>query len=199
MKRRKGIIFVISAPSGTGKSTLCRVLFKKVRGITFSISCTTRKPRRGEKNGREYFFVTEAKFKKMIKGREFAEWALVHGSYYGTPKSYLEKTVRSGKDILLDIDVVGAFNIKRHFPAAVMIFIVPPSFRELERRLKRRGQDTPENIRLRLANAKKELKLRNKYEYIVVNDEIPEAVKDLESIIRAERDKESEKHDLRIK
>ncbi|MFH1367721.1 MAG: guanylate kinase [Elusimicrobiota bacterium] len=187
--KRKGIIFVISAPSGTGKSTLCGYLFRKIANLKFSVSCTTRKPRRGERNGREYFFVSGKEFKNRIKEHKFAEWALVHGSYYGTLKSQLEKAVKAGRDILLDIDVVGALNIKMHFHEAVMIFIVPPSFHELKRRLVERGQDTPESVRLRLANAKDEIKYRNKYEYVVVNDKIPAAVKELESIIIAERDK----------
>ncbi len=124
-QNRKGIIFVISAPSGTGKTTLCRILLKKVRNLKFSVSCTTREPRRGEKNGRAYYFVSKPEFKRVIKQRGFAEWARVHGQYYGTPKDYLKRTVASGKDIVLDIDVVGALNIKRHFPEAVMIFIIP--------------------------------------------------------------------------
>lgn len=185
--KKKGIIFVISAPSGTGKSTICKSLFKRVSNLKFSVSCTTRKPRPGEKNGREYYFISEPEFKRRIKHKEFAEWARVHGGYYGTPKSYLEKSIRSGKDILLDIDVVGAMSIKKHFPEAVMIFIKPPTFTELKRRIMSRGTETPRSLRIRLSNAKKEMKYEKKYEHIIVNDKVAEAVKELEAVVNCHR------------
>jgi len=184
---RKGLLVVISAGSGAGKSTLCRLLLKRRRSLIFSISATTRLPRPGEKEGRDYFFVTEAAFKSMRRRGELLEWARVHrNDYYGTPRSYVERQRSSGRDVLLDIDVQGALQVKRRFPEAVLIFITTPTFKELERRLRARSSESQAQIRQRLSDARRELTFLNCYNYNVVNDRIPLALKRLEAILDAE-------------
>lgn len=183
----KGIIFVITAPSGAGKTTLYKKLFKKNKDLQFSVSCTTRAPRLGEKDKKDYFFISEKKFRKMIMKKEFVEWAKVHGYYYGTPKQWLKNKIKKGSDILLDIDVQGAKQLSKLFPEAVKIFIMPPSIKELEKRLIGRGKDGRDVIKKRLKNAVKELKYSNKCDFIVVNKDVNKALKDLETIILAEK------------
>ncbi len=182
----KGLIIVLSAPSGAGKSSLCRLMMERRKNITYSISCTTRPRRTGEKEGIDYFFVTEKQFRAKVKKKAFVEWARVHGHYYGTPKSYLRKVINSGRDIVLDIDVQGGSSIRKMYPEAVMVFIMTPSFRELERRLRARNQDTEAVIRFRLKNARKEVKELPRYDYLVVNDDLERAAGELDSIITAE-------------
>jgi guanylate kinase len=182
----KGLIIVVSAPSGAGKSTLCGELLKRFKNLRRSISCTTRAPRTGEKNKLDYFFVSREKFKKMVSKNQFAEWALVHGHCYGTPKYFLNKTVSSGKDVVLNIDVQGALKIKRKFPEAVMIFIEAPSLKILEQRLRKRKKDSEQTIRKRLKNARVELKYQPKFGYLVINKTVAQAVNELSSIIIAE-------------
>jgi guanylate kinase len=187
MKSRKGLLIVVSAGSGAGKSTLCRLLLKRRRNLVFSISATTRLPRPGEKEGKDYFFVTEAAFKAMRERRELAEWAKVHGlHYYGTPRAPLDRMRAQGKDVLLDIDVQGALQVKRRYPEAALIFITTPTFGDLERRLRSRSSETEAQIRQRLADARRELKYLGHYDYNVVNDRIPLALKRLEAILDAE-------------
>ncbi len=185
---------VVSAGSGAGKSTLCRMLLKRRKNLVFSISATTRLPRPGEKEGKDYFFVTEAAFKAMRARGELAEWAKVHGQdYYGTPKSYLERMLFKGKDVLLDIDVQGALQVKRRFPEAVLIFVTTPTFSEMERRLRSRSSESEAQIRQRLKDARHELKYKAFYDYNVVNDRIPLALKRLEAILDTESLKISQK------
>ncbi|MCL2334551.1 MAG: guanylate kinase [Endomicrobia bacterium] len=184
---KKGSIIVISAPSGAGKSSICDALVRSDSGMVNSVSCTTREPRNGEKNGTDYFFTAEKVFKSMIKGKKFAEWAKVHGNYYGTPKSFLEKTVKAGKNILLDIDVQGGINIKKQYPDACMIFIMTPDFKTLKERLIARNKDSRQTIKIRLENAKKELEFLGKYEYLVINDKLPEAVDAVRTIIKSQK------------
>jgi guanylate kinase len=185
--RRRGLLVVVSAGSGAGKSTLCRMLLERRKNLVFSISATTRLPRPGEKEGKDYFFITEAAFKAMRKRGELAEWAKVHGQdYYGTPKSFLERMLSRGKDVLLDIDVQGALQVKRRFPKAVLIFITTPTFAEMERRLRSRSSETEAQVRQRLADARHELKYKGFYDYNVVNDRIPLALKRLEAILDTE-------------
>lgn len=187
--RREGIIFILSAPSGAGKTTLYHGLRKLHPEIKLSVSCTTRARRKGEINGRDYRFIGAAEFERM-KGRgEFAEWASVHGNSYGTPRQPLDRSIDSGRDIFLDIDVQGARQIKDAYPRAVSIFLLPPSMRELRRRLSTRGTDGAEIIRRRLANAQDEIKERIHYDYYVVNREVREAVRVLSAIVKAERAK----------
>lgn len=183
---KKGLIIVISAPSGAGKSTLYKGLLRTVPDLVFSVSYTTRPPRRGEKNGKDYFFVSENDFKRMIKRKEFVEWAMVHDNYYGTSRSYIEKTIRSGKSIILEIDVQGGARIKRLYPDAVLIFVMTPTLKELERRLRNRKKDSETVIRKRLKNARHELKFMSCYDYLVINDRIPDALEELEAIISTE-------------
>lgn len=183
----RGIIFIISAPSGAGKTTLIKGLLKRFPGMALSVSYTTRLCRAGEVNGRDYRFVTPSRFLTMRSGRGFAEWAGVHGYLYGTPRAPLERAIRRGQDMLLDIDVQGARKIKRQYPAAVSIFVLPPSWRELEKRLALRGTDRKETIRKRLANARREIREILRYDYFIVNRDIRAALESLQAIVRAER------------
>ncbi|MDR2426132.1 MAG: guanylate kinase [Endomicrobium sp.] len=184
-KLQKGSIIVVSAPSGAGKTSICDAIIKEDKNTIYSISATTRLPRSHEKNGIEYFFVSETKFKTMIKEEKFAEWAKVHGNYYGTLKSFLDKTLKSGKNILLDIDVQGGINIKRQYPQACMIFIMAPDLKTIEKRLRYRNTDSDKVIKERIKNAKKELKSFPKYEYLVINDNFEKAVKSVSTIIKS--------------
>jgi guanylate kinase len=187
MKIRKGMIIIVSAPSGAGKTSIADAVIKNDKNIVYSISTTTRAPRKGERNGREYFFVDDKTFKTMIKQKKFAEWAQVHGHYYGTSEKSLEGTINKGKDILLDIDVQGALKIKKQYKSAVMIFIMTPSLKILKERLIKRNKDSMETIKIRLANAKKELSYMDKYDYLVLNDKLETSIKNVESVICAER------------
>ena len=196
--KRRGIIFILSAPSGAGKTTLYHGLRKAYPEIKLSVSCTTRARRKGEVNGQDYRFITVEQFEAMKSHGEFAEWASVHGNSYGTPRRPLDHSVQSGRDILLDIDVQGARQIKQVYPHAVSIFLLPPSLRELRRRLAARGTDGKEIIRRRLANAQDEIKERIYYDYYVVNREVNAAVRVLSSIVEAERSKVSRVTDWRI-
>lgn len=186
---RRGIIFILSAPSGAGKTTLITALRAKYPGIRMSVSCTTRTRRDGEVEGRHYRFLTPAQFAAMKVNDEFAEWARVHDHLYGTPRRPLDDCIAAGCDILLDIDVQGARKIKRAYPDAVSIFVLPPSLRELGRRLARRGTDDQGMIRRRLANARGEIRNIIDYDYYVVNREIKSAVRLLSAIVEAERAK----------
>ncbi|MCL2389106.1 MAG: guanylate kinase [Elusimicrobia bacterium] len=185
--KNKGNIIVVSAPSGAGKTTICDAVIKTQKNVVVSISVTTRAPRAGEKNGRDYIFTDVPKFKKMIKQNKFVEWAQVHGHYYGTLKETLTQAVGKGKDILLDIDVVGGINIKKLFKNACLIFIMPPSIKELEKRLKARAKDDISVIKQRLINAKREIAKSKIYDYCVINDNLQGAISAVESIIVAQR------------
>jgi guanylate kinase len=181
--RKGGQLFIISAPSGAGKSTLCKALLKRFGNIIFSISYTTRKPRPGEQDGIEYFFITQAEFEKGIKGGKWAEWAVVHENYYGTSTEYLDKELMSGKDILLEIDVQGARQILEKYPESITIFIMAPSFDELRNRLESRGADDPHVIERRMQNAKQEVAQKDLYRHIIVNDKLSRAQDEFLSII----------------
>ena len=187
--QREGIIFILSAPSGTGKTTLVKGLRAVYPDIRLSVSFTTRARRAGEIHGRDYYFVRSTKFAAMKAKGDFAEWATVHDFFYATPRRPLDQCVRDGQDILLDIDVQGARKIKRKYPRAVSIFLLPPSWRELQRRLARRGTDRKETIRRRLVNARGEIRKIIKYDYYVVNCEVKTSVELLKSIVEAERAK----------
>ncbi|MEK7871568.1 MAG: guanylate kinase [Nitrospirota bacterium] len=184
---KQGILFVVSAPSGTGKTTLCREMTIKLPNLTHSVSYTTRSPRSNEIDGREYFFVSETRFREMIERNEFAEWAEVHGNLYGTHNGHLLDIMNRGEDILLDIDSQGAIQMKKRFKDGVFIYILPPSFEVLKSRLTDRGSESTEEIRKRLKKAKEEIWNYREYYYIVVNDDFKKALNDLESIIIAER------------
>lgn len=185
--KRKGILYVISAPSGAGKSTLCRELLDIFTELRHSVSFTTRAPRVGEAKGRDYHFISRESFLRMIAAGEFAEWAEVHGNLYGTSLKTLQQSREYGIDLILDIDCQGAAQLKEKQVAGVNIFILPPSYAELRRRLEGRDSDPPEVIEERLSNAADEISQAGRYDYIVVNDVFSRAVEDLRSIIIAER------------
>lgn len=182
-----GNVFVVSAPSGAGKSTLVQRLVASVADLRFSISFTTRKPRPGEVDGRDYFFVDEARFDAMVREGGFVEWVEVYGHRYGTGRAWLEGQLASGVDILLDIETTGALNLRRAIPDAQMIFILPPSAAALEQRLRGRGKDPDEQVAIRLKHARHELELYHAYDYLVVNDDLETAYRAFESIIHATR------------
>jgi guanylate kinase len=185
--KRQGIIFIISAPSGAGKTTLIAGLRSVFPDLKLSISCTTRRQRNGEIHGRDYRFMTRQQFAAMKASGKFAEWARVHGFLYGTPRRPLDQSINGGRDILLDIDVQGARKIKRAYPGAVSIFLLPPSLHELKRRLALRGTEGTETMRRRLSNAQGEILQILKYDYYVVNRDVQRAVADLKAIVEAER------------
>ncbi|MBD3344678.1 MAG: guanylate kinase [Chitinivibrionales bacterium] len=185
----KGKIFVVSAPSGAGKTTLLNYLKAAIPNMVYSISATTRKPRAGEVDGIHYFFLSDEEFKKRIEDNEFAEWQVVHGNYYGTPKGFVDRVTGSGDHIIMDIDVYGKKKFDVVYPEAVGILILPPSLEVLERRLHKRGTDSEETISIRLNNARKEIEFaekEGKYEYTVHNDKLEDAQKKLIQIVTKE-------------
>jgi guanylate kinase len=190
MTKRKNNTFIISAPSGTGKSTLIELLITQLPQIFFSISHTTRPPRAGEKNGVEYYFVDNAEFEDMIRRDEFLEWAQVHGYYYGTSREMVRRAEEEGRDLLLDIDFQGAQAVRRQVPNAVSIFIMPPSLDVLKERLLRRQKDTLTQIQNRTMNAKTELQHYKEYEYVIINEDLGSAFENLASIVRSQRSKQ---------
>ncbi len=183
----KGLLVVVSGPSGAGKGTICKELLKNNSQIKVSISATTRLPRTGEEDGVNYFFINKDKFENMIDGDDFLEYAMVYDNYYGTPKEYVMNNLENGNDVLLEIDIVGALQIKERFEDAVFIFILPPSLEELKNRIIGRGTETLTDIEKRYGSAISEIKQVIKYDYAVVNDDVSRAVKDIEAIIRAEK------------
>jgi len=186
-KYGKGILFVISAPSGAGKTTLSRRLIEELPGLRFSVSYTTRPPRTNEREAEDYHFIPFDLFKKMIDGDEFLEWAEVLGNYYGTARIPLETLAIDGVDLILDIDTQGARKVKERVKQAVLIYLLPPSLKALEERLVKRGLDSPAQIRYRLAHAKEDIKEAAGFQYVIVNEKIEEALEILKSIITAER------------
>lgn len=184
---KKGKLFVITAPSGTGKTAIIDIIRKKVEGIGYSVSHTTRPPRRGEVNGVHYCFVAREDFEKMIEAHEFVEWAIVYDHLYGTPVSSVESTLSSGRDLLLDLDIQGAQEIKKQFPEATLIFILPPSLKILHERLKRRSAQDDTNIALRMEKAVEEIRKCRDYHFLIVNDDLKKAAGEVEAIIVAQR------------
>lgn len=184
---KRGLLFVVSAPSGAGKTSLCKEVVKYVPNIQHSISYTTRAARPKEVDGQDYHFVSADTFKRMIAEKDFIEWAIVHGNYYGTSKSDLNESLNNGADIILDIDSQGATQIKKRFTNGVFIYILPPSFEELKQRLTIRKGDSPDEIRRRLDMANEEAKDYNMYEYLIINDDFEHALERLKAIIIASR------------
>jgi guanylate kinase len=178
------MLFVITGPSGAGKSVLVRRVMENLESIEFSVSHTTREKRDEEIEGKDYYFISEKEFKEMIDENKLAEWAVVHGNYYGTSKKEIETKGPKG-DLLLDIDIQGAQKIKQKFKEAVFVFIMPPLFQELEKRLIARGQEDAASIKKRLEVARKEIKYYDQFDYVVINDELEKAVSELESIIES--------------
>jgi guanylate kinase len=184
---KKGLMIVLSSPSGGGKTTIAHRLLKRDKNIVRSVSCTTRKPRPGEKNGRDYFFVTSSRFKSMISHRDFLEWARVHRHFYGTPRKWVEEQLEKGKDVLFIIDVQGGKAIKRKSRRALLIFLKPPSFKVLKSRLEGRKSEDEAALRVRLKDAQWEIKEGRHYDYQVVNNRLQKAVSDVHRIIKKER------------
>ncbi len=186
---KKGQLFVITAPSGTGKTTIIDIIRKKIEGIGYSVSHTTRPPRTGEVNGVHYYFVTRKDFEKMIEAHEFVEWAVIYDHLYGTSMSSVESTLSSGKDLLLDLDIQGAQEIKKQFPEATLIFILPPSLEILHERLQGRSSQDDTSIGLRMGKAAEEIRKCRDYDYLVINDDLNQAAREVEAIIIAQRAK----------
>ncbi|NDI33474.1 guanylate kinase [Chengkuizengella sediminis] len=182
----KGLLIVLSGPSGVGKGTVCAALRRQKPELIYSISATTRQPRKGEVDGVNYFFKSKEEFQKMIQNNELLEWAEYVDNYYGTPIDFVKKTIDSGEDIILEIDVQGALKVKEKFPEAVYIFLVPPSIDELKNRIEGRGTESADIIKHRLTMAQEEIELLKHYDYAVVNDKIKNACAKVESIIVAE-------------
>jgi guanylate kinase len=186
-KRGSGLVFILSAPSGAGKTTLIRKVMEELLGLQFSVSYTTRPPRAGEQEGKDYHFVSSPHFLKMVERDEFLEWAEVLGNYYGTERPDLKKLGSEGKDLIMDIDIQGARKVLQEMSHAVSVFILPPSPEALRERLVGRGLDLPEVIQRRLTNAKKEIEEAHRYRYVILNEKLQEAVETLKAIILAER------------
>jgi guanylate kinase len=183
----RGILFVVSSPSGGGKGTLIQRVLKKVPDLSYSVSFTTRAPRSGEIDGREYFFVTPEKFEQLVVANEFLEWANVHGKLYGTSRQQVSLEISEGRDIILEVDVQGAASIRSLVSDAVSVFILPPSFEILRQRLIARGTDSPDELDVRLRNAPRELKDYKAFQYVIINDDADRAADQLAAIVYAER------------
>jgi guanylate kinase len=184
---RERLVVVVSAPSGAGKTSLCERVVAELPGLVHAVSFTTRPPRPHERDGRDYYFVDEQTFRRMVDQGEFLEWAKVHGHLYGTARSELEKHLAEGNDVVLDLDTQGAAQLKRIFPQGVFIFIVPPDLKMLEERLRRRETDSEEEIRRRLKKALDEIRHYKEYQYVIVNDILERAAAEMKAIITAER------------
>lgn len=183
----RGNLIILSAPSGSGKTSLAERVVPGLGNIRFSISHTTRKRREGERHGHEYFFVTVSEFKEMIDKDKFLEWAEVYGNFYGTSRQFVESQLESGCDVLLDVDIQGAFRVSEQKPEAVLVFVMPPSYSELEERLRGRGLDNDEVIRTRLKIARDEIKSYKKYDYVIINRDLDQSVLELKAVIMASR------------
>ena len=193
---RRGKTFIVSGPSGVGKSTVLRALFQGRDDLYFSVSATTRAPREGEVDGKDYHFISADRFRSMIEEDEFLEYAEYVSNFYGTPKKFVDEAMDAGKDVILDIEIQGAAQVNAKRPETVRIFIAPPSWEELERRLTARGTDTPEKIQKRLLRAKVELDSASGYDYFVINDTVEQAVEELRAILLAEHCRPAERMDL---
>ncbi len=191
----KGKAFIISGPSGVGKSTILHELFKRREKLYFSISATTRPPRAGEVDGVDYHFIQVERFRRMIGEDAFLEYAEFVGNFYGTPKRYVEDAMERGEDVILDIELQGAIQVHQKMPEAVRIFVLPPSISELERRLRTRGTETDDKIAGRLIRARTEFESAGSYDYIVINDDVEKAVRELDAILTAEHCRAGERSD----
>lgn len=187
MPKYKGHLFVISGPSGVGKGTLREKLFQQIPDLCYSVSVTTRKPRKNEQEGKDYFFVDQETFRKYIKENKFAEWALVHGDFKGTLLSTINKKLQQGEDLVLEIDVQGALQLKKKFPKGTFVFIAPPSWEKLEHRLRGRNTEEEKDLKKRLHDAHQEMKQIKNYDYLIVNNHIEKALEELKAIIISKR------------
>ncbi len=184
--KEKGILFILSGPSGVGKGTVRKALFEKDTELKYSISMTTRQMRQGEQEGIDYFYRSKDEFESMIENNQLLEFAQYVGNYYGTPRDYVEETLESGKDVFLEIEVQGALQVKKNFPEGVFIFLFPPSLDELKNRIVNRGTETEELVKNRLLAAREEIEMMDAYDYVVVNDKIETAVKKVQAIVQSE-------------
>ena len=190
--KHDGLIIVISAPSGAGKTTICREFQKSHPGVWFSVSLTTRTPRLGEKEGVDYFFIGQREFRMKVSGNELLEWAEVHGNYYGTPRSPVEERVGKGEDVFLEIDVQGGLQVRKKYPGnTLLIFLRPPSEKELKLRLEKRRTETEKTIESRLSRGQEEMQIGAGYDQVIINDRLPRALQELNSAITAEKQKRS--------
>ena len=197
IRKNRGILTVVSGFSGSGKGTIMKELMKKYAdSYALSISATTRNPRPGETNGVEYFFRTKEQFEQMIKEDALIEYAQFVGNYYGTPKAYVEEQLEAGKDVILEIEIQGALKVKEKFPDTLLLFVTPPSAGELERRLRGRGTETDEVIKSRLKRAVEEAEFMDRYDYILVNDDLETCVQEMHELIQAQRHKTSQNHEF---
>ncbi len=194
MQKFQGQLFVISGPSGVGKGTLRGKLFQHIPDLCYSVSLTTRKPRKNEQEGKDYFFVDEKIFKKYIKENKFAEWALVHGDYKGTLLSTIKEKINQGKDLILEIDVQGALKLKKKFSEGIYIFIAPPSWEKLEHRLRGRKTEEEKDLKKRLNDAQYEMKQIKHYDYLIVNNHFEKALEELKAVVISERCKIQERN-----
>jgi len=184
---KRGLLIVVSGPSGAGKGTICKGLLEKRNEVQVSVSATTREPRNGEVDGKNYFFKTKEEFKSMIEADNLMEYAQVYDNYYGTPKQFVIDKIESGNDILLEIDIQGALQVRKRYPEGIFVFILPPSMKELKHRIIGRGSETEESLEKRFSSAYEEIDFIKKYDYYIINDELNKAVDTLESIIDAEK------------
>lgn len=192
-KMSEGILFILSGPSGVGKGTVLDALLKEYDGVEYSVSATTRSPREGEVDGEDYFFISKDEFFEIKEKDQFIEYAKVHNNYYGTPKKYVDKSLAEGRDIILEIDIQGAKQVREKYPDSVFIFLVPPSFEELKKRLNKRDTEDNKSKNVRLKNAKKEIKKTDEYDYTIVNDRVKNAVEQIKEIIEKEKVKKKSK------
>jgi guanylate kinase len=192
----EGLVIVISGPSGAGKGTICKEIVKKKKDLIISVSATTRSPRNNEIEGKNYYFYTEEAFKEKIEKNDFLEYAQVYGNYYGTPKSKVIEEIKKGKNVILEIDIQGALQIKESYPKGIFIFVMPPSMEELKNRITSRGTDSREVILKRMECAYHELNYAFKYDYVIINDDLEEAVKVVDSILIAENHRAVRKKDI---
>ena len=189
MVKRKGLLLVVSGPTGAGKGTICKSILEKNDHIKLSISATTRKPRTGEVHGVNYFFIEKEEFKTMIEQGEFLEYAQIYDNFYGTPKAAIMETLEKGQDVILEIEMQGARQVKEVYPEGIFVFVLPPSLKELKNRIVGRGTETAEEIEKRFSCAFEEIKQIDDYDYFIVNQDVEKSVKELESIISSEKNK----------